>query len=142
LFHELLVRRPLYHALEKQLRRTIRDNETRFRIAGDLLFYTEQSPRRTPDEHARFRVELEAMLGKVDSDGLVSLARTLFRAYRFTLMALKGLWLILFLAGTWGLGRVFVGWGWNAWASLLAAAFVVGAILELGKWLLAWRIER
>ena len=142
MFHELLVRKPLYLALENRLRRTIRDDETRFRIAGDLLFYTEQSPQRTSDEHARFREEIETMLGKVDSDSLVSLARTLHRGYRFTLVALKGLWLILFLAITWGLGRVFIGWGWSAWVSLVAAAFAAGAGLELAKWLVAWRLTK
>jgi hypothetical protein len=140
LFNELLVRRPLFHALEKQLRSAVRDDDTRFRIAGELLLYTEKSPQRTSEEHTQFRAELETTLGKVDSGTIISLAHTLHKGYRFTLAALKVLWLILFLAGTWGLGRIFIGWDWNAWTSLLVAAFVSGATLELVKWLLVWRI--
>ena len=52
-------------------------------------------------------------------------------------------WLILFLIGVLGVGSLFMNWGWSAYASVSAAAFLVGAMLELGKWAivgwLGWR---
>lgn len=143
LLSELIVRTPAYLAYEHGLRRAIPHDETRFRIAGELLYFTENSPRRGPDERMRFRAELEVILGKAESDRLIFTAHKIYNGYRFVLHALRVVWLLLFLLGIWGLGRLFVAWSWAPYASLLAAAFVVGAILELGKWallgLLAWK---
>lgn len=133
---EFMVRTPAYLAYESQLRHAIPDKETRFRVAGELLCYTENSPRRKPKERLRFRTELESTLGKAKSDRLILTARQVYNGYRLIRYAVLVIWVILFLLGAWGMCGLFVDWGWNPYASLLAAGFVVGAIFGLGTWIL------
>lgn len=144
LSHEFVVRRTALLAYESQLRPAVPDKETRFQLAGELLFYTENSPRRNSEERLRFRTELEATLGKEKSEQLISMARKIYNGYRLIRFAVLGVWVILFLLGVWGVsGLLLVNWGWSPVVSMLAAGFVVGAILELGAWallgLLSWR---
>ena len=135
---ELLVRRPAFHGFEKMLRQVIPHNETRFRIAGELLFYAEKSPRQTPEERAGLHTELEGILGKQDAARVILQAQTVYKMYRFTRNATKLLWLILLLLGTWLMSGLLLGWGWNTFVSLLVAAFLTGVILEIGKWLVIY----
>lgn len=131
-FSEFVVRRPTYAAFEYQLRDAIPDNEARFKVAGEMLFYVEKDPRHNP----ALRADLETTLGKARSDNFFSAAHNIYRLNRLVLRALKILWFILFVLGVWSVGRVFLNWGWNSFVSLLAAAFVTGAVLELVKWTL------
>lgn len=133
---ELIVRKPTYAAFEYKLRDAITDEETRFRIAGELLFYIEHSPRRTDDERKQFRKELESLIGAIEAERLITSSATIYNANRLLSYGVKAVWLILFVFGIWVAGSRFINWGWSPFVSLLAAAFSVGALLELAKWAL------
>lgn len=140
---EFVVRTPAFSVFEKHLRDAIHDNETRFRAAGEMLFYVEKNPRLSPQQRLEFRAELETKLGKAQSEKFFTAAQKIYNAYRLALHVMRIIWLILFVFGVWVFGRLFVNWGWNSFASLLAAAFVTGAVIELLKWsillFLVWR---
>jgi hypothetical protein len=131
---EILVRRPALIAFEDYLRRVIPDDDTRYDTAGQLLLYSENSSRRSQEQHTEFRMKLETMLTKGESDRLIFTARKMYSMYGFVLRALKVVFVILFLVGTWGFASLFTRWGWDWGISFVTATFIVGAILELGKW--------
>lgn len=142
MLYELLVRLPLLVSLEKRLRFFVEDAETPFRTAGELLFYTEKSDRRSANDYARFRVELDALYGRDRSDELFGFARKIYIYFRVTLVALRVLWVVLFLLVAWAFGRMFIGWGWSGGVAFAAAGFAAGASLEVLKRMLLWSVAR
>ena len=105
-------------------------------MAGELLFYVEKSLRRNEEQRAAFLTELATTLGKEESKKVISTARRIYNANRLIRQVLKVIWIALLIVGMWFVYGIFAQWGWATFVSLLAAAFVVGAGLELASLLL------